>query len=327
MVRVLALTASAALVALTRAPAAVVHAAPDSRALAFDVVSHATHPPAFTPSAPRWGELGHRIATLLAVEALPAAMPQFFRDAADQLAYLSAEPDRWRGGPERGRDPALDAGSGPDHYINLEQIPAARRAGFLRAPSRHAYADSLRRLNLSAAGVGTAPFAIVELTQRVRAGFRRWRTAPPAERRWIEQRILDDAGILAHYVTDLSNPAHTTIHHNGWRGANPDGFTTGGQFHSRFETDFVRGQVRAPHVSPYITAQPTSIRDLRSALTGYIESSHAHVRRMYELERERAFNQSNDRAGHRQFVAQRLAEGAVFLRDLWWSAWEGSAGN
>lgn len=172
----------------------------------------------------RWGEYAHRMIAEIAVDAMPAEMPAFFRAARAQLVYLNPEPDRWRDRKESEADPAMDGGPASDHYINLERLPAPRRAGILGAPTRVAYTDSLRTLGEQPGQTGTLPFRIVELTQLLRSDFRRWRaTTDPTIRGFIEQRIINDAGILGHYVADCSNPAHTTIHHNGWVGENPTG--------------------------------------------------------------------------------------------------------
>ncbi|HYW50133.1 MAG TPA: hypothetical protein VE861_05990, partial [Gemmatimonadaceae bacterium] len=174
-----------------------------------------------------WGEAGHRITAQAAAAALPVEMPQFFRDAAPQLAYLNPEPDRWRNRPEASRDAALEGATAPDHFLDLEMIPLASRAGALAAKDRYAFADTLRAHRVDPATAGALPFAMLELTQRLRIAFRQWRAAPnDTERRWIEARILNDAGTLGHYVADGSNPAHTSIHYNGWVGANPNGYAT-----------------------------------------------------------------------------------------------------
>lgn len=282
----------------------------------------------FAPSGPArvWGEAGHRMAAELAVDLLPRDMPPFFRNARAQLAYLNPEPDRWRDGAERQRDAALDQRYYADHFINLELIPAARQDAVFRAPSRFAYGDSLRTLGLSATRVGMSPFAMLELAQRLRSGFSRWRReSNPEVRRWIEQRIIDDAGILGHYVTDAANPAHTTIHFDGWVGANPRGFTTASGFHGRFETAFVQRRVRADDIRAFAATAARELPDFRAAIIAHVRESHGHVVRMYELDQVRPFGAGNDAPEHRQFAAQRLAAGAVMLRDLWWTAWVTSA--
>jgi hypothetical protein len=277
-------------------------------------------------STRRWGEHGHTIAARAAVAALPDEMPAFFRDAAEQLVYLNPEPDRWRGGNARGADRAMDAAGAPEHFIDLELLPAARRDGILRAPDRFAFADSLRRIGEQAQTVGVLPFTMLEYSQRVRTGFQAWRRARSAEQRaFIEARIINDAGILGHYVTDASNPAHTTIHFNGWSGRNPKGYATDNRFHSRFESAFVQAHVRQNDLTPLIAREPRTFPDLRSAILAHITESNALVERLYELDKAQPFSVDDRRPEAKAFAATRLAAGAQMLRDLWWSAWVASA--
>jgi hypothetical protein len=262
----------------------------------------------------------------LAAELLPADMPLFFRHARARLAWLTPEPDRWRDVAERRLDPALDQGFFADHFVDLELIPADRHATIFRAPSRLAYADSLRTLGLSASRVGLSPFAMLELSQRLRAGFRQWRTASNAETRsWIEQRIIDDAGILGHYVTDASNPAHTTIHFNGWVGPNPKAYATDNAFHGRFESAFVESRITIGDLRPLATAAARVLPDFRMAILAHVRESNGLVERLYELDKALPFNARNTGTEHKRFAAERLAAGAVMLRDIWWTAWITSA--
>jgi hypothetical protein len=280
-----------------------------------------------TPHATtRWGEYSHTLIAGLAADATPAEMPPFFRAARAQLVYLNPEPDRWRDRREGDSDPALDGGPASDHYINLERLPMARRLGILAAPTRVAYTDSLRTLGEQPAQTGTLPFRIVELTQLLRSDFRRWRAATdPQIRAWIEQRIINDAGILGHYVADGANPAHTTIHHNGWVGANPNNFATDNRFHGRFESAFVQARVRSTDVQPLAGASAQSITTLRPAVLSYLQRSHAELERLYTLDRAVSFDEKNESIEHKKFAAERLASAVTMLRDLWWTAWVTSA--
>lgn len=274
----------------------------------------------------RWGEVGHRMIAELAVDAVPAEMPGFFRSAKAQLVYLNPEPDRWRDRAERERDQAFDGATTSDHYINLERLPAARRAGILAAPSRVAYADSLRTLGADPSATGMLPFRIIEMTQQLRSDFRRWRAATdPNIRGWIEQRIINDAGILGHYVADGSNPAHTTIHHNGWIGDNPNGFATDNRFHSRFESEFVQAKVTAADVRPRAGAPVQVFANIRPAVLAYLQRTYGELEHLYGLDKQVTFDARNESVEHKRFTAERLAAGATMLRDLWWSAWVTSA--
>ena len=273
-----------------------------------------------------WGEAGHRITAQAASAALPADMPRFFRDAAPQLAYLNPEPDRWKERAEGSRDQALDGGSSPDHFLDLEMIPPAERARALAARDRYAFTAQLRAGGVDPSKAGALPFAMLELTQRLRVAFRQWRVAPnDTQRAWIEARIVNDAGILGHYVADASNPAHTTIHYNGWVGENPEGYATDNRFHGRFESAFVQARVQLADVQPAVVASPNQFETLRPAIVEYFMRTHGEVERLYRLDKASPFNGSNTTPANKAFAVERLAAGATMLRDLWWTAWITSA--
>jgi hypothetical protein len=279
--------------------------------------AHAAH--AVAPAL--WGADGHRMIARLAVARLPEEMPAFFREAADQLAYLNPEPDRWRERRERQLEPAMDAAHSPEHFIDLEMLPA----NALAAPDRLAYADSLRAHGVDTGTAGLLPYRMLELSQRLRVAFGQWRAVTdPAERAWIEARIINDAGILGHYVADGSNPHHTTIHYNGWVGDNPRGFTTGAGFHGRFESLFVQRHITQEMLGATPLRAARALPDLRAGIWSYIDTTHSHLIRLYELDLQEAFGADTRSPEHRHFAIDRLAAGAHMLRDLWWSAWVSS---
>jgi hypothetical protein len=281
-------------------------------------------PPAFAA----WGAKGHRLIGTAATQALPPDMPAFFRQAEAQLAWLNPEPDRWKARAERERDPALDGGWFADHFLDTELAPPPVLAAALAAPHRYAYIDSLRTAGVDAYALGFAPFAILELTQRVRQGFRMWRSAPDdSTRRWIEARIINDAGILGHYVADVANPAHTTIHYNGWVGANPRGFATDPAFHGRFETTYVQAHIELADVTPRVAREARVLEALRAEITAYIARGHAEVERLYELDQLDPWGLETRSPASHAFAAERLAAGATMLRDLWYTAWVTSTGS
>lgn len=281
-------------------------------------------PSAMTASLPLWGAHGHTIAARVAVRALPQEMPEFFLAAEDQVVYLNPEPDRWRDRDESRSDPAMNAAFAPEHWVHLDEVPAAA----FGAENRYDYVLALDRAGLDAASAGMLPYRVLELAQRVRSGFRRWRAeTDPAVRRWIEQRIINDAGILGHYVTDGSNPHHTTKHHDGWVGENPDGFTPGPGFHGRFESQFVDARITFEDLRAEVTESPVVLPSFRTATLEHLEQSHARLMRLYELDKELAFGAETVSAEHETFALERLAAGARMLRDMWWTAWITSAEN
>jgi hypothetical protein len=259
------------------------------------------------------------MATRAAHEIMPTGMPPFFLDGRDQLEYLGPEPDRWRSGTLREMDEAWKY----DHYIDLENVPA----GALEARDRYEFMAVLTAAGIEEpqVRVGFLPFRILELTQRLSTGFAQWRLSRnESHRRWIEERILNDAGLLGHYVVDASQPHHTTIHFNGWaEGApNPRGFTTDREFHSRFESAFVRAHVSYGDISSGMPPAPRRLTDTRAAILDFIRASNGQVQGMYELEREVGFDpDSPPHPEARAFVADRLRNGAEMLAAVWWTAW------
>lgn len=275
------------------------------------------------PAAARWGADGHRIVGAAAAAHLPEGLPAFVRRAGEQLAYLNYEPDRWR---DRSL-PAMDQAFQYDHYIDLENVPAPAR----QADNRFAYLATLYRsttLEHPERDAGLLPWRILELHERLVTGFRRWRNSrDPSERSWIEQRILNDAGILGHYVADGSQPHHTTIHFNGWspRAPNPRGYATARDLHRRFETDYVRAAIDPGDIVRRVPDAPHRLTDVRTAVWHYLDTTHRQVETLYALEQAVGFDPEHPRPRTTDFVSERLVAGATMLRDLWWTAWLDSA--
>ncbi len=282
--------------------------------------------------APVWGATGHEMAARAAAAKLPDSMPAFFRRARNQLVYLNPEPDRWRVRESREMDQAFAY----DHYIDLENLDIGPgRDAFLNAPDRYAFIRLLHEAGVARPerDVGFLPFRIVELYQRTVSGWRRWRAEDDARRRrWIEERIVADAGVLGHYVTDASQPHHTTVHFNGWNAEktpNPGGYATDRGFHSRFETGFVEAHVRDRDVLRLVDAReppPSVAGDVRAAVMEHIVEAHKRVEMLYLLDRDLGFDPGAEPDPvAREFAAERLAAGARMLATLWWSAWLESA--
>ncbi len=277
-----------------------------------------------------WGGDGHHMAARAAVETLPEGVPGFFNGAVEELVWLNPEPDRWR---DR-RFPAMDEMWRYDHYIDLENIPDP--AILTESTDRW---DFVQKLVLAGVedpqvAVGFAPFAVLELHQRLTSGFARWRSEEdPRIRGYLENRIIQDAGLLGHFVTDLSQPHHSTIHFNGWdeeKAPNPEGFTTDRGFHARFESAFVRTHVRFPHVRSRMEQEPRVFPDTRLAVLSYVQATNLQVEPLYRIDRDHGFGPDTPHPVAFDFAVDRIVAGAIMLRDLWWSAWvesEGLAGS
>lgn len=272
-------------------------------------------------AAVRWGRDGHEMVGYAAAQHLPDDMPAFFRDAADQLAWLNYDPDRWR------NDRMVESNEAwqYDHFIDLEAVPDFT----LEARNRFMYLIALERSGISnPEQMGLLPFRIIEMTQRLTQEFRQWRTeSDPRVRQWLEQRVINDAGILGHYVADGANPHHTTIHFNGWNAdsPNPEGYTLDRTFHRRFESDYVSSHIDRSQVVAAATAAAGEIADLRAGVLTYLRRTNSTVRRLYELEKQESFSERTQSPAHEAFTVERLAAGADMLRSIWYTAWRDSA--
>jgi hypothetical protein len=270
-------------------------------------------------SAMRWGFHGHTLSGRAAATNLPAALPTFFRDASAQLAYLNPEPDRWRGDGLR----ELNEAKRYDHYVDFEIIPDS----ILAIADRFRYLAALQSIGVAdpAREAGILPYRIVEMYQGLVVQWRLWRNEQdPVRRAFIEQRIINDAGILGHYVTDGANPHHTSVHHDGWRRGypNPRGFTTERGFHSRFESRYVEARISLADVQPHVSSRaPRRLGNVRADVLAFLRDSHSRLERLYELDQVEAFGPQNRNPLHHEFTVERLAAGANMLRDLWWTAW------
>jgi len=275
----------------------------------------------WTFNAKGWGQRGHEISGRAAATKLPPATPKFLRKAVDQLSYLNPEPDRWRDRVESNIDKAMDSALAPDHFLDMELVPESAT----KAVNRYEFVAQLIKAGQEPTKAGFLPLRILELFQRIRVEFRLWRAEKDVnKRRWIEQRIINDAGILGHYVSDGANPHHTTIHYNGWVGDNPKGYTVYTQdrgIHFRFEEEYVGAKITLSDVLPLVSNDARVIDNPREEIWKYLRATNALVEQLYIMDKKEPFSATNNSPEHKKFVNERLAAGAQMLRDLWWTAW------
>src|SRR5579864_5342538 len=69
--------------------------------------------------ASAWDYEGHRVVNQLALASLPTNFPAFVRtpEAAERIAFLAGEPDRWRNG-----DLPLQHCQEPEHFMDMEEL-------------------------------------------------------------------------------------------------------------------------------------------------------------------------------------------------------------
>jgi hypothetical protein len=213
--------------------------------------------------AAAWLAAGHRQVALDAVAAVSPELPAFFRAGGAAVGHAAIDPDVWRN-----RDtPALADREAPEHYLDLELLRGAELPA-----ERDDYLRLLGWLRVSPSKAGALPYAIVEGSERLALCFaehRRWTSDET-----IRAKCLLAAGWLAHYLGDLTQPLHTTIHHDGRVRGRGDSPRTG--IHRRVDALLdADGGARVA---------PLAVDDLWSSLGRELLASHRLVDEVYRLE-------------------------------------------
>lgn len=293
-----------------------------------------------------WAAPGHRVITRLALGLLPNDMPQWLREPAviEQIAFESNEPDRWRGVAL----PALDHQNNPDHYIDSETLAdhgltlrtlPALRYEFIAAITKNAAATqpATQSAGRPARGVqrfvsddvGTLPYAISEHYAKLVASFNTLRILESLQREQdgnqmaaARANVISEMGQLSHFVGDAGQPLHTTIHHHGWIGDNPNGYTRDRGFHAYIDVDIVAlHALNEDALKPGLKPLPDIPRDgVWDAAIGLIERSFAQVEPLYRMQKSGDLQKD---AG-RKLIAERMRDSAEVLAGLYWRAWRQS---
>jgi len=298
-----------------------------------------------------WDYEGHRIVNQLALAGLPADFPAFVRtpEAAERIAFLSGEMDRWRNSP----DPTFLHSTTPDHYLDLEELPLvgldprtvpAFRNDFIVqfAAARAAHPEALgpidpaKNRDHTREWPGFLPWAICEQFSRLQSECAYLKAflqggGTPAEIANAQANILYTMGVMGHLVGDAAQPLHTTRHHAGWVGANPDGYTTARTFHQWIDGGYI-AKIGLSFAELRAQAQPavlmaTGPREngrtvLFDSVMTFVSSVNARVPQLYQLEKAGGLTGEGETGLRgRAFIVEQLVGGGEFLASLWRTAW------
>jgi hypothetical protein len=302
-----------------------------------------------------WDYHGHRTVNQLALASLPADFPAFAREAAaiERVAFLGGEPDRWRNAPDLTLKHS--GGSWTDHFCDLEyltdagldlqrltsfrfefvvQFAAGRAANADKFPA----VDAAKNADRTREWPGFAPWAITEYFGRLRSGFSYLKVyeelGTPEEIANAKANILYVMGVMGHYVGDCSQPLHTTVHHNGWVGDNPKGYSKWPGLHSWIDGGLVAKagitfDGLAPRMTPAAAISLAPRDDGRDpmfvAVMDYLIAQHQLVEPLYQLEKAGKLSHGRDEAvtpEGRALVEGQLLAGGKMLGAVWLAAWK-----
>jgi hypothetical protein len=296
-----------------------------------------------------WDYEGHRIVNQLALASLPTNFPGFTRTAAarERIAWLSGEPDRWRNAPD---ELPLTHDNGPDHYLDLESLKRYNltpetlpifRYDFVAnlattrgsRPEKFSADRSARDRDHTRDLIGFLPWAIVEYSGKLKSGFATLKAleengGTADEIANAQQDIIYVMGVMGHFVGDGSQPLHTTIHHHGWVGANPRGYTRDRSFHQWIDGDYFRKTGGLKLETMCAKIQPAQLTGRNSAalfteVMGYLMETHRQVEPLYQLQKAGGLSGEGEKGLEgKTFLEDRLVSGGQMLGNIWYSAWQ-----
>ncbi|MBA4136125.1 MAG: hypothetical protein C0518_02270 [Opitutus sp.] len=311
--------------------------------------------PWIVPSAVAWDYEGHRAVNQVALASLPADFPAFVREpaAAERIAWLSSEADRWRSAPDL---PARHCNA-PDHYLDIEYLAMAGldaatvssfryefvvqyAQGRAAHPQNFAPIDPAQNSDRTREWPGFLPWTIAEYFGKLRGNFARLKVLEEMgtsdEIAQARASIVEMMGIMGHFLGDAAQPLHTTIHHNGWVGPNTNNYTTGRGFHSWIDSGFINrakldlaplaAQAR-PAALLSLDARPDGRDPMFAHAMAFLQGQHRLVEPLYQLEaagKLKAENNPPD-AEAVDFIRQRVLTAGQMLGNLWLTAWRSAA--
>jgi hypothetical protein len=279
-----------------------------------------------TATAFGWGGRAHAIVNRVAILTLPGDGPVFLRAHEEWVAQLASMPDSWRAIQE----PFSKIDEDPNHGWFREQFSFMKQIPRSRYEFAIVLHDEYLRLKETDAGrarlmnvrwTGTLPYAAVEGYERVKSGMRMYRAmkAKGIDVKLIERNIAFFTGWLGHYTGDGSMPLHATIHNEGWKGPNPNGYTTDPKIHGRLDSTYPDLLELKPADIRPLVGKAKALDDAFDAILAHCDRATSVVEQVYRLEKAGAFEKKTDEA--RKLISDQVASGAALLRDLVYTAW------
>jgi hypothetical protein len=300
-----------------------------------------------------WDYETHRLINQLALASLPTNFPSFVTtpEAVERIGFLAGEADRWRNTP----DLALRHCNNPDHYFDMEELAiyglepdslpvfrydfVAQLALFRKAnPDKFPKVDASKNQDHTQELVGLLPWSIVEGYSKVKSGYSYLRAyqehgGTAEEIANAQANIIYVMGVMGHWVGDAAQPLHTTIHHHGWVGENPNKYSTNRNIHSWIDGGFFgkTGQPTFGEMKPRLRSarlvaragEPIAPAEMFRAAVDFIRRHHAQVETLYRLEKEKKLGSKREATKEgRAFMEDQVLQAAQFLGDMWFSAWQ-----
>ena len=279
-----------------------------------------------------WGTRAHAVIDHTAVDTLPDDGPVFLKKYADYIAGSASIPDTWR----QASEPFSKIEEDPNHgwfreqFAFMKTIPRSRYEFVIALYQEYlriekSDPEDAKRMNVR--WTGTLPYAAAEVYGHLVADMRLLRKtrASGGDTAFLEQTCAFYVAWMGHYIGDGSQPLHDTIHHDGWQGPDPNGYTRDPKIHGRFESQYVDAiGLTEADILPRIGKPGHLQGDVFDLILAHLDEAGSHVEEIYKLDKRNAFADVHDEEA-REMVYSRTAAGARMLRDLVYRAWLESA--
>jgi hypothetical protein len=298
-----------------------------------------------------WDYEAHRVVNQVALSALPSSFPAFVRTApaAERIAFLGGEPDRWRNTP----DLPLKHLNNPDHYFDVEDLkvygidtkslPVFRydfvaQTALFRARHPETFPASYEKNeDHTRELIGLLPWGMAEMYGKLKSGFSYLKAyqehgGTPEQIANAQENIIYIMGVMGHLYGDACQPLHTTKHHHGWVGENPNGYSTSRGFHQWIDGGFWAAtggldvQALAERARPaqlvQLSGRTAKPEEMFSTAVSFLVEQNKLVEPLYQLEKAGKLSGKGNNQEGRDFMEKRLLSGAQLLADTWFSAWQ-----
>ena len=270
-----------------------------------------------------WGRTGHDMSARVAAHLLSeTSKKSFFKSKAFDLGYYCNVPDLiWK-------KPATYEVEWTNHFMDMEiydrEFKKAIEEGRLSAKeepfdlSREAFEKKFPSIPTTA---GRAFWRVRELEKRLQAtsDLLKQKDILKEERHRLQLEWLIVAGVIGHYITDMSQPLHVSENHDGQ-------LTDQKGIHSFFEDTIVDELWPSIDMQVYKEADRIWAKE-QNGLAGKSttalmkELSNSSAKDLEEiLKRDKKTSRDDMKKAleaYRPIVVRRLAAGAVTLAELW----------
>ncbi len=302
-----------------------------------------------------WDYEGHRWVNQLALRSLPTNFPSFIRtpEAAERIAFLAGEPDRWRNSP----DLPLKHFSSPDHFLDLEYLAdhgikvedlthfryefvVQLARGRDKNPGKVEAVNAAKNDDKTGELIGFLPWTITEHYAKLKSCFSTLKAfeeaGTPEEIFNAQQNVIYVMGVMGHYVGDAAQPLHSTKHFNGWVGENPEGYSTRKTFHSWIDSGFMsKAGIGLSDLAPAIKNAESlwpdnpsqKHADVFPEVMSYLREQHKLVEPLYILEKKNKLDGKAPSEEGKAFIRKQLVTGGQMLGNLWYTAWQEAAAD